>query len=585
MEQEKQLYLDKWIKSRALNKVPKVVPETFLSDKEFVIEAFKRIPMNFPLLQVLPPKTKTDKDVIMAAAKAYSINAFFAPKEALSDKELVLFLAPHITKKGYYGNYYFSASSFVLKFPPKMLEDREVRAAYLSRDATLLGEFFPKQWCDDREMAMLSVKKWGFGIHLLSQRLRDDKELVLTAIMNDECAGEHRSYVCEQSLLRYASERLRDDQDVVLAAVKQFGLGLFYASDRLKDDKEIAMAAVSHPNEKDKYDVEEKGCRVECSYNFVSPRLKADREVALEAVKNNPWAYYFAPAEIKEDFEIASIATNNFINPRLLKVPAALFDNKDFVLGTINNESIKYASPRLKSDKEVALAAIKAKPNSYQYLSFEMQKDKEIILLAARKGMGALYPAKANVKEKEGKYILEVEFKAADILRAANIIKAFSGFGTNREEQKQIVSAADELASHANHEDAAIEVEVDEDFIARAINPFDVSHYPEGILDNGELMLKSIKNNNDMLEKASGRLKDDKAFMLEVLKVNYYSVHHASARLKDDDEYMNKVVDKWNSLVKENNAPRVTPVGYASDRLKNNEDFVARILPLNKTSV
>jgi len=26
-------------------------------------------------------------------------------------------------------------------------------------------------------------------------------------------------------------------------------------------------------------------------------------------------------------------------------------------------------------------------------------------------------------------------------------------------------------------------------------------------------------------------------------------------------------------------------VGYASDRLKNNEDFVARILPLNKASV
>lgn len=467
MEQEKQVYLDKWIKSRALNKIPKVVPEKLLSDKEFVIEVFKNIPLNFPLLKDLPLKTKKDKDVIMEAAKAYSLNAFFTPKEALGDKELAIFLAPYIAKKADYGSYYVSAYSFIKGLPEKTLKNKEVIMAYALEDGALLAWFYPKGWCDDREIAMHAVNKEGFALHALSQRLKDDKEIVMTALSHSNYTEDFVPYICEQSLLRYASERLRDDKEVVLLAVQQFGLGLTYASDRLKNDKDVALAAVSHPNEKHEDDVEEKECRVECSYNFVSERLKADREVALQAVKNNPWAYYFAPQEIKYDFEIASIAAGNFINPKLLKIPAELFDNKDFVLATIKKGTIKYASPRLKNDKDVALAAVKVRPNYYQYLSFEKQKDKDVILLAARDGLGDLYPAKGRVIRKDDKYVLEVEFNAEDILRAANIIKAFSGFGTNREEQKEINAVADELAGHANHEDATIEVEVDEDFYNR----------------------------------------------------------------------------------------------------------------------
>ena len=577
MEQEKQLYLDKWIKSRALNKVPKVIPERLLADKEFVIEVFRNIPLNFPLLKDLPPKLQKDKDVIKEATKCFSLNAFYTPKEVRNDKDLILFLAPYASKSGEWGRYYFSPDSFVKSLPDSIRNDKEVRTAYLNENPSVLGAFYPKQWCDDRDDALIVLPQWGFGIHLLSQRLRDDKDLVMMALGEGDTNKE--AYVCEQSLLRYVSDRLKDDKDVVLLAMQHFGLGLTYASDRLKDDKDVALAAVAHPNEKEKYFVAEHGCRVECSYNFVSSRLKADREVALLAVQNNPWAYYFAPVDIKRDFEIALTAFNNFVNPEQLKVPAEFLDDKSFILKTIQNGSIKYASARLKDDKDVALAALKRAHDDYRYLSFERQKDPGLILLAAQDGLSNLYPANRKILKRDGRYILEVNFNAQDILRAANIIKAFSGFGSNVEERKEINSVADSLASHANHEDATVEVEVDEDFIVNAIKHADVHSFPKEIFDDGELMIRFVKKDPSLLSVASDRLKDDRDFMLQALEIYYYSARFASDRLKDDDVYASAVVDAWNASVLANKRHSVKPVEFLSPRLKADEEFLKKILP------
>ena len=44
--------------------------------------------------------------------------------------------------------------------------------------------------------------------------------------------------------LEYASERLRDDKDIVLAALGNDGMALEYASERLRDDYGIVLYAI-----------------------------------------------------------------------------------------------------------------------------------------------------------------------------------------------------------------------------------------------------------------------------------------------------------------------------------------------------
>ena len=45
------------------------------------------------------------------------------------------------------------------------------------------------------------------------------------------------------SQLKYASDRLKDDKDVVMTAVKNNGFAIQYASDRLKNDIEVVREA------------------------------------------------------------------------------------------------------------------------------------------------------------------------------------------------------------------------------------------------------------------------------------------------------------------------------------------------------
>ena len=122
------------------------------------------------------------------------------------------------------------------------------------------------------------------------------------------------------------------------------------------------------------------------------------------------------------------------------------------------------------------IAALKRAHDDYRCLSFERQKDPELILLPAQGGLSNLYSANRKIIKRNGRYILEVNFNARDILRAASIIKALSGFGSNRKERKEISGVADGLASHANHEDATVEVEADEELIASTIKPADAIH-------------------------------------------------------------------------------------------------------------
>ena len=122
------------------------------------------------------------------------------------------------------------------------------------------------------------------------------------------------------------------------------------------------------------------------------------------------------------------------------------------------------------------MAALKRAHDDYRCLSFERQKDPELILLPAQGGLSNLYSDNCKIIKRNGRYILEVNFNARDILRAASIIKARSGFGSNRKERKEISGVADGLASHANHEDATVEVEADEELIASTIKPADAIH-------------------------------------------------------------------------------------------------------------
>ena len=81
----------------------------------------------------------------------------------------------------------------------------------------------------------------------ISTRLRDDTDVVRTALAND---GERRKWYHSKKppALSHASERLRDDYAIVQIAVVKKGIkALEHASERLRNDPGLVALASGRP--------------------------------------------------------------------------------------------------------------------------------------------------------------------------------------------------------------------------------------------------------------------------------------------------------------------------------------------------
>ena len=195
-----------------------------------------------------------------------------------------------------------------------------------------------KKKTDDKEHVLNRVKRDATYIRYASDRLKDDKEVVMAAMNSAYSYQEifkHISKRLQSQLsviikgvstdksiykslpkntrfkkqvtlaavskngdsLRFTSNELKDNYQVVKAAIINAGHSIKYASKRLKDNKKLALLAVSTSSG---------GLSSELLY--VSSRLKYDREVCLEAVKNEGHAIRHVPEDLKLDPEIAHFA-------------------------------------------------------------------------------------------------------------------------------------------------------------------------------------------------------------------------------------------------------------------------------------
>lgn len=129
---------------------------------------------------------------------------------------------------------------------------------------------------DDLGVVLAGMKVGGgLAIRYASERLRDDRELVMAAV------SQHHE------ALKYASERLRDDRELILAAVSHHWNALKYASERLKDDREVVLAAVSQEGE---------------AIRFAGERILSDYQVVLRAISQSYYAFLRLPQRIRDEY-------------------------------------------------------------------------------------------------------------------------------------------------------------------------------------------------------------------------------------------------------------------------------------------
>ncbi len=204
---------------------------------------------------------------------------------------------------------------------------------------------------NDKDFVMQKVKEDGINLEYASEELRNDRELVLTAVSQD--VGIF--------VLRYVSEELRNDREIVLKAI---------------DSSEYAFlsdATSEYPDDTSKY---------------ISKDLLNDKEIVLKLVKAGGEILIYVGEKMKNDKEVVLEAIRNSkgysVDGLLSFASEELRSNKEFVLEVvnINGRELEGASEELRNDREVVLEAVKTDGFALGFASEELRNDREIVLKA-----------------------------------------------------------------------------------------------------------------------------------------------------------------------------------------------------------
>ena len=240
-------------------------------EKSFILAALesKELPSalkDFPN-GTFPPHVRNDRDILMKRVKrddfASEEDRLFVPPKLRSDKEVIMTIA----KKH---------PQVIECMSCELRDDIDVLRVVLGQKLSMQLHFlqhFSERLRDDKE-TMIEVMKHPDGLSSLafcSHALRNDKDFFLEVI---KC-GNHKAEVLA---LRYASQRLQDDFELVHMAVCKSGLNLKHASYSLRRDEKIVIAATMENAMAFRY----------CLPGQLKQKLIEDRSFVLKVIRHVP---------------------------------------------------------------------------------------------------------------------------------------------------------------------------------------------------------------------------------------------------------------------------------------------------------
>lgn len=153
-------------------------------------------------------------------------------------------------------------------------KNQEVMLASVEEDGRVI-RFASGELLQKRPLVSAAVEQNGFALGYLDAVFKDDKDVVLQAVLNDRglttpCLSGSPDGLTHLTALQFASDRLRKDWEVVAAAVHTNGFSLFWALEPLHHHKAFVLNAVYQDP------------RV---FLRLDEPLKSDREIRLAVIK------------------------------------------------------------------------------------------------------------------------------------------------------------------------------------------------------------------------------------------------------------------------------------------------------------
>lgn len=437
-----------------------------------------------------------------------------------------------------------------------------------------------------------------------------------------------------ERVLPTASSFVRDNADVMLAAMRRSANSIRYASDRLRDDVPFARTALEYVDEdlqhaeinrREVWDVltavldrlrmspkdDEEAMRTATlidgrAFEYASDRLKDDRAFVKEIVDRAQqhltpeqaaeamiWVARHMGTRLRDDEELALQITKATYGQGVMECwSERLMSSTDFALkalpyGIFRRKMLGQFSESVRDSEEVGLLALQGDGSAMSSLSERLRNHKPFVRRAL--DLAVDDQSKHNLSDLMGDLYGESDSSGKDLdheLDAADrlIINVGDLPVTVRGEQDIVLQA---VASGSSLKGTSSKLLSDPDFVMQAIVQFGrhalhqqirgrfgdriVSHLPDRMRDNSDVMVGTIARQGAAARQASARLKNDPKFGIEALKVSENprsTIQYLAKWLRDDDQFMMQLAEFNPELA----------VLFASPRLRNDIRFAETVL-------
>jgi|MDSW01.1.fsa_nt_gb hypothetical protein len=369
----------------------------------------------------------------------------------------------------------------------RLKNDREfvLEVFRMGRDVGSVFEHVPEWLRADEELALIAVQADHYYevLQNVSTDLQDKKTVVLAAVTSDGLN------------LQFASDRLKDNEDVVRAACKQHPSALQYASARWLNNTNLVLNNVRLDG---------------LLLAGVNERLQGDKRVVLVAVRQHGAALQWASDTMRND--------------------------KDVVLASLNSESdvddcpLQYASDLLLDNREFLIKALALDGRGIEFVSFDLQDDKELILAATNtEGMQFLSEELRDDREivevSVSNYGMQLEYASARLRNDKAIVMT-----AVRKHPQALKFASERLQYHPEVRRAAGQELSDTQDVLKDV--------PKPLRDDIDVVLAAVTFSGESLKSASARLRNNKNVVLAALKQNEDAFAYASDELQQDRDVM-----------------------------------------------
>jgi len=404
--------------------------DTLRADKEIVLKAIKSGGVDF---QYASEALRADREVVLAAVNNTGNALKYASKKLRADREIV--------------DVAVSENPLAVKFASEELRaDRKLMSQLVQVNGVALT-YASKDLQADRDLVVEAVKSNSYVLKFLSEEAQNDNELQAT-LENMRSQHTRRSAERQFPVTTVTEDGhdLSDDRDFILRKVEENGLILEFASDELRNDPEVVLTALKAEIDwdvtldrvfhlastelKDSLDFIRTAVKttnaellaaasIKVRSNsefllmlmeddagaaeFVIEELWSKRQFVMSAIeKTDGRAFCYVSSELCRDQLVLKLAVkgNGQIDKKnssqgfdILRFysalrrsvsGSALQNDKEFILELIKFDgmSLCCASDELRADREVVLAAVTQFGQSLQCASEELQNDQELIDLA-----------------------------------------------------------------------------------------------------------------------------------------------------------------------------------------------------------